>query len=331
MANELKTVDTREAVLATKTNNMLTAFMGNSDSWKLFMSKFPERKQEAILYDLYAYVNKNAETVSKMEANEFMACVVECYGQGFTLQDGDSYILPFWNEKEKRKVATHIPGYKGIVRLAMQTGLFKYFDCVPVIGESIESFDYRRHVPVFNPKYIPNGKEKTIGYYAYSETHDGMVREIYHSNEYFTDFAQHKSPQNKGKDYLVGPWKDDFEAMCKKTGLKELGKLAPKVKNPTEQQFNFFNFMAASEELKAQRPANVDENGVINDETLPWDNQPNESVKHAETSNSSDYVCSVCGKELTEDFYNKSIKKYGAAFCSKECLDDYNAWKADNE
>lgn len=330
MANELKMLDTKEAVLATNTNNMLSAFMSNSDSWKLFMSKFPTRKQEAILYDLYAYVNKNAETVSKMEANAFMARVIDCYGQGFTLQDGDAYILPFGG------VATLVPGYKGIVRLAMETGLFKYFDCVPVIGESIASFDYRRNVPIFNPKYNPNGKEKTIGYYAYSETHDGMVREIYHSNEYFEDFAHRKSPQNKGKNYLVGPWKDDFEAMCKKTGLKELGKLAPKVKNPTEQQSNFFNFMAASEEIESEqhkliRPNNVDENGVMNSETLPWNTEPNESTKSPETQKSSNFVCAMCGKVLTEDFYNKSIKKYGVALCSKECLDDYNAWKADNE
>lgn len=31
--------------------------------------------------------------------------------------------------------------------------------------------------------------------------------------------------------------------------------------------------------------------------------------------------CSVCGKEISEDTYNKSVQKYGQAYCSKECLE----------
>lgn len=301
--NEIQAVDTEAQVVATQTNNELTEFMGHSDSWKLFMSKMPTRRQEAILFDVYAYVNKNAETVSKMKPNEFMARVVDCYGQGFTLQDGDCYILPFRDGKTGALVATLVPGYKGIVRLAMQTRLFKYFDCVPVIAESIKSFDYKRHVPIFKEDYIPNGTEETIGYFAYSETHDGMIREIYHSNQYFVDFAHKKSPQNRGKDYLTGPWKDDFNSMCIKTGLKELGKLAPKVKNPTEQQAQFFNYVEAEEEMTAQldRPQNIDEDGVLH----------------------SEYVCSVCGKEIDKKTHEQSIAKYSVALCSQKCRDAY--------
>lgn len=32
------------------------------------------------------------------------------------------------------------------------------------------------------------------------------------------------------------------------------------------------------------------------------------------------YVCSVCGKELSKATYEGTIKKYGVALCSKECL-----------
>lgn len=39
------------------------------------------------------------------------------------------------------------------------------------------------------------------------------------------------------------------------------------------------------------------------------------------TSNSPKYYCSVCGKEITKDIYDKSIAKYGKAYCSKECLE----------
>lgn len=31
--------------------------------------------------------------------------------------------------------------------------------------------------------------------------------------------------------------------------------------------------------------------------------------------------CSVCGKEISEEFYFGSIQKYGRPYCSKECLE----------
>lgn len=39
------------------------------------------------------------------------------------------------------------------------------------------------------------------------------------------------------------------------------------------------------------------------------------------TSTEPEYHCSVCGKLITKDTYEKSIAKYGKPYCSKECLD----------
>lgn len=39
------------------------------------------------------------------------------------------------------------------------------------------------------------------------------------------------------------------------------------------------------------------------------------------TSNEPEYHCSVCGKLISKDTYEKSIAKYGKAYCSKECLE----------
>lgn len=313
MANELKVVDTQAAQLAVKTNNALTSFMTNSDSWKLFMSNLPAPMQKQIPFDVYAYVSKHADTVCKMQPNEFMAQVITAYSQGYTLQEGDCYILPF-KDKNGVAVATLVPGYKGIVRLAMQTGLFKYFDVTPVIRESIAKYDYRRGVPIFNDQYIPNGNEKTIGYYGYSETHDGMVREIYHPNEYFVDFAHRKSPQNKGKDYLVGPWKDDFNAMCLKTMYKELGKLAPKVANPNAQQEQFFSMVSVDDDM--QRPSNVDIDGVVVEESLPFD-EPFQGDNAA-------FVCSNCNSKISDKVHSYSLDVFGVPLCMN-CQKKYKA------
>ena len=34
-----------------------------------------------------------------------------------------------------------------------------------------------------------------------------------------------------------------------------------------------------------------------------------------------EFKCSVCGKEISEEFYFGSIEKYGRPYCSKECLE----------
>ena len=39
------------------------------------------------------------------------------------------------------------------------------------------------------------------------------------------------------------------------------------------------------------------------------------------TTSEPEYHCSVCGKLISKDTYEKSVAKYGKAYCSKECLD----------
>lgn len=40
------------------------------------------------------------------------------------------------------------------------------------------------------------------------------------------------------------------------------------------------------------------------------------------TTNEPKYYCAVCGKEISKDIYDKSIKHYGKPYCSKECLEE---------
>lgn len=309
-------------VLVVKQQNQVSNFIETSKNWQLFASHLPAQKKEEITFDLFAYINKNAETVAKMELGDFMGRVIECYTQGFSLKDGDGYVLPF------KGTATFVPGYKGIVRKAMETGLFKYFDVSPVYKEAIARFDHRRNIPVFDETYIPTGKEKTIGYYGFSETHDGMIREIYHSNEYFQDFARRKSPQNKGKsltEKLIGPWGDDFEAMCMKTLYKELGKLAPRVTNPTKSQEQFYSVIDMEEpderdENVQAHPQTIDqETGeVLYSEELGEDlpfpiDPPVESPKKRAAGKTT--PCELCGAPCSEKVANFSKDKYGRVLC----------------
>lgn len=318
MAN-IQQYDTAQQAIAVKKNNELTDVMANSTSWAQFMGKLPKVQQNQIPHDVFAYVNTHADTVASLDANEFMARVVDCYSQGYTLTDGDAYILPFWSGKEKRNVATLVPGWVGIKRRAMETGMFKYFTVSRVCQESIDGHDYRRDIPIFNKKYIPKGTEKTIGYLGYYEMFSGAIQEIYCSVEQLERHALRYSPQSKKAGELVGLWKDSFDAMCIKTMYRKLGKLAPKTKNPTQQQQQFYESLEENDEPQYERPPYIDVDGVVvndEEEPLPFD-EPPEDYGTQEQDDSDELVCNDCGAEISDKVYDYSLDKFGIPLCYK--------------
>lgn len=43
--------------------------------------------------------------------------------------------------------------------------------------------------------------------------------------------------------------------------------------------------------------------------------------KFIPTADEVQYLCSVCGKTISKDYYDKSIAKYGKPYCGKECYE----------
>ncbi len=325
MAN-IQVADTQLQAIAVKTNNALTEVMTRSTSWAQFMSHLPKLQQKQIPNDVYSYVNAHADVVADLDPNEFMARVVDCYSQGYTLTDGDAFILPFWSSKEKRKIATLVPGYMGIKRRAMETGMFKYFTVSRICKESIDGYDYRRGVPIFNKTYTPKGTEKVIGYLGYYEMFSGAVQEIYCSIESLEAHALKYSAQSKKAEKLVGLWADSFDAMCLKTMYRKLGKLAPKTKNPTQQQAQFYESLEDDEEPQAERPPYIDVDGVVindTDEPLPFDDyEPEPPQEYEQSQSNSELQCANCGAKISDKVYNYSSVKFGKPLCfmcQKDC------------
>lgn len=128
---------------------------------------------------------------------------------------GQAYLIPYG------KQCQFILGYKGLLQLAWNTKLFKRIDA-QVVYENDE-FDYElglhqdlRHKPA------PRDRGDAIGYYAVYEMKDGGNGIAYMSID---DMRKHA--QRFSKSYNNGPWKSDFDAMAKKTVLKQLLKYAP--------------------------------------------------------------------------------------------------------
>lgn len=138
---------------------------------------------------------------------------------------GFAYIVPYkqWVEKEGAKrqvtVAQFQMGYKGFIQLAQRSGQFHTISEAAIyegqlIGENpLTGFE-------FDFSASAKKSDTVIGYAAYFRLINGFEKVLYspvdkiegHAKRYSKNFAK----------YGTGLWKDDFDAMARKTVLKAL-------------------------------------------------------------------------------------------------------------
>lgn len=118
-------------------------------------------------------------------------------------------------------------GWKGFVQLAQRSGKFKTLNVTDVKNGEISTRDRLTGEVSFD--WIQNDSErlkaKTVGYIAYFELLNGFSKSLYMTNEELQSHAKSYSQTYK-KD--GGVWKDNFDAMARKTVIKLLlSKYAP--------------------------------------------------------------------------------------------------------
>lgn len=129
---------------------------------------------------------------------------------------GQAWVVPYGNQAQFQI------GSKGLVQLALRTGKFARLNVTEIKeGELIDNDILSGDVVI---KALPNRNGlPTIGYAAYFRLNNGYEKTIYKSKE---DVLAHAKRFSKA--YNSGPWKTDFDAMARKTVLKELlSKWAP--------------------------------------------------------------------------------------------------------
>lgn len=141
---------------------------------------------------------------------------------------GYAYIVAFRNtqrtpdgKETKLTQAAFILGYKGMVQLAIRSGVYSRIpDAVDVregelikydrlTGDAefrwVEDKDLRNQLPI-------------IGYAGYFRLMNGAEKTLYMS---YKEIAAHEKRHRKGQ-YMGKGWKDDWDAMAKKTVLRRL-------------------------------------------------------------------------------------------------------------
>ena len=137
---------------------------------------------------------------------------------------GYAYIVPFRNKG--KATATFVIGYKGMTQLCLRTGAYKCVpDAVDVREGELVSYDRLTGEAVFNWIEDEDEREKlpVVGYAGYFCLKNGAEKTIYMSKK---QIEAHEKKNRKG-EYMGKGWKEDFDAMARKTVIRRLcGKYA---------------------------------------------------------------------------------------------------------
>ena len=128
---------------------------------------------------------------------------------------GFAYIVPYSNKGKME--AQFQMGWRGFVQLAMKTGQFQSLGTRAVYENELAGVDSFTGEPKFNFQVEKEGK--VIGYMAYFILLNGFRKAEFMTNE---ELEQHAQKYSKTFKRGFGVWKENFEAMAKKTVLKLL-------------------------------------------------------------------------------------------------------------
>ena len=132
---------------------------------------------------------------------------------------GQAYLIPYGKQVQFQL------SYKGLIDLAVRSGQYKAIYAHEVYANDEFEFQYGLQKDlVHKPSQQPDGEP--IGYYAVYHLKNGGYDFVYWTRERIEQHA-HKFSQAVQKGW-TSPWKTNYDAMAKKTVLKEVLKYAPK-------------------------------------------------------------------------------------------------------
>jgi recombination protein RecT len=140
---------------------------------------------------------------------------------------GYAYIVPFKNNKKnadgtwtKKSEASFILGWKGMHQLALRTGAYKTINVVDVRKDELRS--YNRLTEEVDIEFEEDEEKReslpVIGYVGYYKLVNGAEKTIYMTVK---QIENHEKKFRKG-DYMGKGWKDDWDAMARKTVYRRL-------------------------------------------------------------------------------------------------------------
>jgi len=128
---------------------------------------------------------------------------------------GFAWIIGYKNNSKGTTEAQFQLGYKGYIQLAQRTGQYAKINCVEVYGNQFKGWNALTEE--LDADFTIDGTGPVVGYCAYFRLLNGYEKTVYWSTEKVRVHANRFSKTFRFND---STWKSDFDAMAKKTVLK---------------------------------------------------------------------------------------------------------------
>lgn len=135
---------------------------------------------------------------------------------------GEAYLLPFRNNKKNVYEVQLIVGYQGMAKLFWQSPLARSLDAQAVYKEDDFEYSYGLDPVLLHKPSLAEDRGPAVAYYAVARMSNGGSAFIVMS----PGDIERIRVRSRAKD--DGPWKTDYDAMAKKTCLRQLFKLLPR-------------------------------------------------------------------------------------------------------
>ena len=133
---------------------------------------------------------------------------------------GHAYLIPYYNSKTRSTEVQFQIGYKGYIDLVRRSGELQTLDVHEVCRNDEFEYEYGLTPKLMHRPALENRGDPYC-YYAIAKLKDGGFSYLVMSVQDIEKFRKRsKSPEN-------GPWVSDYDAMAKKTVIKQLAKYLP--------------------------------------------------------------------------------------------------------
>lgn len=226
--------------LAVKQKAGMAAYLGTESVRQIIVSTVGEKDAQRFISSVVSAVQTNPSLAECTKSSIISAALV-----GHTLELPQSpqlqmfYLVPYDNKKKivnpqtgreeetKVKEAVFMLSWRGYYQLALRSGKYQKIHVTDIREGEFISYDPIEDVFNFEP-VLDLQKRNTlpvVGYYAFYRKHDGFEKGIYWSKEQVEEHAKRYSVTYRSKKDWVRDnsfWSKDFDAMAKKTLLRQL-------------------------------------------------------------------------------------------------------------
>ena len=225
------------AVTTTEKGLTLGNFL-NQKATADFLTKTLGARKSEFVSNLLALSDSNKELL-QCDNTELMKCALNATALNLPLNKnlGYAYVIAYKDWKTQEIHPQFQMGYKGFIQLAIRSGQYRTINTCEVREGEIKRNKFTGHTEFLGE----NPEGKVIGYLAYIELQNGFQQSLYMSLEQVKEHVSKYSQSgiDKNTKEFKGVWKNEFDAMAKKTVLKLLlnryGVLSVEMQNAIEK------------------------------------------------------------------------------------------------